>query len=97
MKPRARAIDREAFHRERCSRTSSAGSIATSRVGLDAIIPAWHERMAPGLAARATIDGAALVGEVAGLDRDGALLLRDDGGRVHRVRTGDVEVVRPTP
>ena len=65
--------------------------------GLHAIIPAWHARMAPGLAARATIDGAALVGEVAGLDQDGALLLRDDGGRVHRVRSGDVEVVRPTP
>jgi len=64
--------------------------------GLDAIIPAWHDRMAPGLAARATIDGAALVGEVAGLDRDGALLLRDPAGRLHRVRSGDVEVVRPS-
>lgn len=65
--------------------------------GLPSIVPAWHERMAPQLAARATVDGAALTGEVAGLDLDGALLLRDDTGRVHRVRSGDVEVIRPTP
>jgi hypothetical protein len=45
--------------------------------------------MAPNLAARATIDGAALVGEVAGLDADGALLLRDAEGCLHRVRSGD--------
>jgi BirA family biotin operon repressor/biotin-[acetyl-CoA-carboxylase] ligase len=63
-------------------------------VGLAAIIPAWHERMATGLAARATVDGAAMVGQVAGLDVDGALLLRDDAGKVHRVRSGDVEVLR---
>jgi len=63
--------------------------------GLEAIIPAWQDRMAVGLAARATIDGAPLVGSVAGLDRDGALLLRDAGGNLHRVRSGDVEVVRP--
>jgi BirA family transcriptional regulator, biotin operon repressor / biotin---[acetyl-CoA-carboxylase] ligase len=64
-------------------------------VGIDAIVPAWHDRMARGLTARATAtDGAALVGEVVGLDRDGALLLRDDDGRVHRVRAGDVQVTR---
>ena len=65
-------------------------------VGLDSIISAWQDRMAPGLAARATVDGAPLTGEVAGLDRDGALLLRDGDGRVHRVRSGDVEVIRAT-
>lgn len=65
-------------------------------VGLDAIIPAWTERMAAGLAARATVDGQARTGLVAGLDRDGALLLRDDDGIVHRIRSGDVEVLRPT-
>ena len=65
-------------------------------VGLDSIIAAWQDRMAPGLAARATVDGAPLTGEVAGLDRDGALLLRDREGRVHRVRSGDVEVIRAT-
>lgn len=64
-------------------------------VGLEAIIPAWEERMAVGLAARATIDGAPMTGQVAGLDGDGALLLRDGDGNVHRVRSGDVEVIRP--
>jgi len=63
-------------------------------VGLDAIIPAWTDRMALGLAARATIDGVSILGEVTGLDLDGALLLRDDEGNVHRVRSGDVEVLR---
>lgn len=63
--------------------------------GLEAIIPAWQDRMAVGLSARATIDGAPLVGAVAGLDPDGALLLRDDHGNLHRVRSGDVEVLRP--
>jgi BirA family biotin operon repressor/biotin-[acetyl-CoA-carboxylase] ligase len=62
--------------------------------GLEAIVPAWHDRMAPGLSARATVDGAPLIGHVQGLDQDGALLLRDDSGRVHRVRSGDVEVLR---
>jgi BirA family biotin operon repressor/biotin-[acetyl-CoA-carboxylase] ligase len=64
-------------------------------VGLEAIIPAWQDRMAVGLAARATVDGAPMIGHVAGLDLDGALLLRDDAGHVHRVRSGDVEVLRP--
>ncbi|HTR50174.1 MAG TPA: biotin--[acetyl-CoA-carboxylase] ligase [Kofleriaceae bacterium] len=63
-------------------------------VGVPEIVAAWEQRMATGLAARATVDGAPLTGQVAGLDRDGALLLRDDAGRVHRVRSGDVEVVR---
>jgi BirA family transcriptional regulator, biotin operon repressor / biotin---[acetyl-CoA-carboxylase] ligase len=63
-------------------------------VGLEAVIPAWQDRMATGLAARATIDGEAMTGHVAGLDLDGALLLRDPAGNVHRVRSGDVEVLR---
>ncbi len=62
--------------------------------GLEMIVPAWQERMAPGLSARATINGAPMVGELAGIDGDGALLLRDPGGIVHRVRSGDVEVIR---
>lgn len=62
-------------------------------VGLEAIIPAWQQRMAHGLVARAAND---LVGIVEGLDGDGALLLRDDDGTIHRVRSGDVEVIRPT-
>jgi BirA family transcriptional regulator, biotin operon repressor / biotin---[acetyl-CoA-carboxylase] ligase len=64
--------------------------------GLAVIAPAWHERMAAGVAARARCAGAELCGVVAGLDGDGALLLRDDLGRLHRVRSGDVEVIRPT-
>lgn len=64
-------------------------------VGLEPIIPAWQARMAIGLTARATIDGEPRVGAVTGLDADGALLLRDDAGKVHRVRSGDVEVLRP--
>lgn len=63
-------------------------------VGIEPIIPAWQERMAVGLHARAMIDGAQLTGCVAGLDADGALLLRDEAGKVHRVRSGDVEVLR---
>ena len=47
--------------------------------------------MATGLTARVMIDGAPLVGDVAGLDHDGALLVRDVTGCVHRVRSGDVE------
>jgi BirA family biotin operon repressor/biotin-[acetyl-CoA-carboxylase] ligase len=65
-------------------------------MGLEEIIPAWTQRMAIGLSARATIGGSALVGEVAGLDDDGALLLRDRDGALHRVRSGDVEVIRAT-
>jgi BirA family transcriptional regulator, biotin operon repressor / biotin---[acetyl-CoA-carboxylase] ligase len=64
-------------------------------VGIEAVIPAWQERMATGLEARATIDGAPLTGHMAGLDLDGSLLLRDEAGKVHRVRSGDVEVLRP--
>ncbi len=65
--------------------------------GMPAIAPAWHERMATGVWARARADGGDLCGEVTGLDRDGALLLRDTAGRLHRVTSGDVEVVRSVP
>lgn len=64
--------------------------------GLSDVIPAWQARMVPNLAARATIDGVATTGDVAGLADDGALLLRDASGTVHRVRSGDVEVIKPT-
>ncbi|MBA2540626.1 MAG: biotin--[acetyl-CoA-carboxylase] ligase [Deltaproteobacteria bacterium] len=64
-------------------------------IGLAAVIPAWHERMAHGLMARATVDGEHVIGEVMGLDPEGALILRDGTGRVRRVRSGDVEVVDP--
>lgn len=64
--------------------------------GVESIIPAWQSRMAHGLSARAVIDGTPLTGELAGIDCDGALLLRDDTGAMHRVRSGDVEMIRPT-
>ncbi|MBL0220496.1 MAG: biotin--[acetyl-CoA-carboxylase] ligase [Myxococcales bacterium] len=68
-------------------------------MGLEEIIPAWQDRMALGLRARATIDGTLLTGIVSGLDDDGALLLLGDDGALHRVRSGDVaivEVIGPT-
>ena len=83
---RTAVIDRLLAHVERWVDRYAA-------MGLTEIIPTWHARMAPGLAARAMIDGMPLVGEVAGLDGDGALLLRDGAGLVHRVRSGDVETV----
>jgi BirA family biotin operon repressor/biotin-[acetyl-CoA-carboxylase] ligase len=65
--------------------------------GIAAIAPAWHERMAPGVSARARVEGSDVIGEVSGLDHDGALLLRDERGRLHRVRSGDVEVIKHAP
>ncbi len=67
--------------------------------GLPAVSAAWQERMAKHLMARASSTArgeSMIVGEVAGLDGDGALLLRDDRGTLHRVRSGDVEVMRDT-
>ncbi|MDX2093507.1 MAG: biotin--[acetyl-CoA-carboxylase] ligase [Kofleriaceae bacterium] len=64
-------------------------------MGVETIIPAWTERMAHGLVARAMIDGAPQIGELAGLDSDGALLVRMSSGTTHRVRSGDVELVTP--
>ena len=65
--------------------------------GIAVIAPAWRDRMAPGITARARVDGVELCGELAGLDGDGALLLRDARGELHRVRSGDVEVIKPAP
>jgi BirA family transcriptional regulator, biotin operon repressor / biotin---[acetyl-CoA-carboxylase] ligase len=88
--------DREAFIAQLCAHVELwiDRYIAS---GLAVVAPAWHERMARGLAARATpaVEGAEpVVGEVVGLDGEGALLLQDSGGCVHRVRSGDVEVMR---
>jgi BirA family biotin operon repressor/biotin-[acetyl-CoA-carboxylase] ligase len=86
-------IDREAFVERMLAHVERWVDRYVS-VGIEPIIPAWQERMAVGLQARATVDGASLTGCVAGLDADGALLLRDEDGNVHRVRSGDVEVLR---
>lgn len=90
----ALGVDREAFIAELVARLELWVDRYVA-CGLDSIIPSWQQRMAPGLSARAMIDGAALCGELAGIDLDGALLLRDNTGTVHRVRSGDVEVIRP--
>ncbi|HEY0250344.1 MAG TPA: hypothetical protein VGC41_02415, partial [Kofleriaceae bacterium] len=63
--------------------------------GVESIVPAWQSRMAPGLTARAVIDNTAQTGTLSGIDRDGALLI-DVAGVIHRVRSGDVEVIRPS-
>ncbi len=88
------SIDREAFIERTLAHVERWVDRYVS-VGIEPIIPAWQERMALGLHARATVDGAPLTGCVAGLDADGALLLKDEDGNVHRVRSGDVEVLRP--
>lgn len=66
--------------------------------GLPAIVPAWTERMARGLVARAIVDRLAITGELVGIAPDGAVLVQeidgDAAGRIHRVRSGDVELVR---
>lgn len=89
-----RTVDRDAFVTELLAQLERwidryvAGGIA-------AIAPAWRARMARGLRLRAAGGVAGSIeGELAGLDLDGALLVRDDAGTVHRVRSGDVEVVR---
>jgi BirA family biotin operon repressor/biotin-[acetyl-CoA-carboxylase] ligase len=88
------SIDREAFIERMLAHVERWVDRYVS-VGIEPIIPAWQERMAVGLHARATVDGAPLTGSVTGLDADGALLLKDEDGNVHRVRSGDVEVLRP--
>ncbi len=52
--------------------------------GISAIVPAWRERMLNDLRLRA----GDLVGTLAGLDLDGALLVRTDDRKIHRIRSG---------
>ena len=63
--------------------------------GLPVVSPAWEARMASDLRLRVSTRDTAVLGAVAGLDGDGSLLLRDDAGQLHRVRSGDVEVAPP--
>jgi BirA family biotin operon repressor/biotin-[acetyl-CoA-carboxylase] ligase len=86
------AIDREAFIAELLGHLEHWIDRYVA-MGVGTIIPAWTERMAHGLVARAMIDGAAQIGELAGIDGDGALLVRTSSGATHRVRSGDVELV----
>lgn len=87
-------VDREAFIASLLARVEHWVDHYTA-VGLQQVIPAWTDRMAHGLYARAVVGGLPMLGMMVGLDADGALLLRDQDGMVHRVRTGDVEAITP--
>jgi BirA family biotin operon repressor/biotin-[acetyl-CoA-carboxylase] ligase len=73
--------------------------------GLTRVLPVWRALMSRSAHARAVATlGAsdrAIEGVIEGLDDDGALLLRDDRGQLHRVTAGDVETAglgqRPAP
>jgi BirA family biotin operon repressor/biotin-[acetyl-CoA-carboxylase] ligase len=88
----AAPIDREAFIAALLAHVEHWLDHYTA-VGLEDVIPAWIDRMAHGLRARAIVDGAPVAGMMIGLDGDGALLLRAPDGDVHRVRSGDVEAI----
>ncbi|MFN0249018.1 MAG: biotin--[acetyl-CoA-carboxylase] ligase [Kofleriaceae bacterium] len=87
-------IDREAFIESLLAHVEHWVDHYTA-VGLEDVIPAWTQRMAPGLDARATVHGVRVAGRMVGLDGDGSLLLRDTDGMIHRVRSGDVEAITP--
>ncbi|HEY3803482.1 MAG TPA: biotin--[acetyl-CoA-carboxylase] ligase [Kofleriaceae bacterium] len=81
-------VDRSAFIATLIARLEHWIDCYVAR-GISAIVPAWREHMMQGLALRA----GGVVGDLAGLDDDGALLLRDGAGRIHRIRSGDVAIV----
>ncbi|MGE3768488.1 MAG: hypothetical protein AB7L94_39930, partial [Kofleriaceae bacterium] len=85
-------IDREAFIETLLAHVEHWVDHYTA-VGLEDVIPAWIDRMAHGLSARAIVDGAPVTGMMIGIDGDGSLLLRDADGMIHRVRSGDVEAI----
>jgi BirA family biotin operon repressor/biotin-[acetyl-CoA-carboxylase] ligase len=58
--------------------------------GVPAIATAWEQRMAAELMLRVERDG--VVGTAIGLDRDGALKLKDENGVIHRIHAGDVAI-----
>lgn len=58
--------------------------------GVPAIASAWEARMARDLMVR--VERGGIVGTAMGLDRDGALKLRDDHGVIHRIHAGDVAI-----
>ena len=86
------AVDRAAF---------TALLLATLEPWLDrfaaggpaAIVEPWQDRMASGLRLTWDRQGGPIAGRALGLDGQGALLLLDDAGHVHRVVAGDVAVV----
>ncbi len=72
--------------------------------GPSKVLPVWQDLMDRCTRARARLGaseaatsagiGGTIEGTIEGLDEDGALLLRDDAGELHRVTAGDVETVR---
>jgi BirA family transcriptional regulator, biotin operon repressor / biotin---[acetyl-CoA-carboxylase] ligase len=62
--------------------------------GVADIVDAWRRRMMPGLAMRVMVANQVVLGIGEGIDADGALLLRDAEGTLHRVAAGEVELVR---
>ena len=63
--------------------------------GFGAVRARWRE-LTSTLGRRVRVESAIpLVGEALDLADDGALLLRDDAGREHRINAGDVEHLRP--
>lgn len=58
--------------------------------GVGAIATEWEARMAGDLLLRIERDG--VTGTAIGLDRDGALKLRDANGVIHRIHAGDVAI-----
>ncbi|HUQ07551.1 MAG TPA: biotin--[acetyl-CoA-carboxylase] ligase [Kofleriaceae bacterium] len=60
--------------------------------GVPAIAAAWEQRMATHLVLRVERAGSPITGTAVGLDRDGALELRDGTGVIHRIHAGDVAI-----
>lgn len=58
--------------------------------GVPAIASAWEARMAMALTLR--VERGDITGTAIGLDRDGALKLRDGNGVIHRIHAGDVAI-----
>ena len=58
--------------------------------GVPAIAAAWEQRLAAHL--RLRVERGGILGTAVGLDRDGALKLRDDHGVIHRIHAGDVAI-----
>jgi BirA family biotin operon repressor/biotin-[acetyl-CoA-carboxylase] ligase len=81
------AVDRAAFT-ERLLATLEPWIDRFLAGGVPAIAAAWEARMGTTL----TLRTSAAVGTALGLDRDGALRLRDAAGVIHRIHAGDVDV-----
>jgi BirA family transcriptional regulator, biotin operon repressor / biotin---[acetyl-CoA-carboxylase] ligase len=60
------------------------------RDGAPAAVSAWEQHAALGARMRATADNQTIVGIAVGVASDGALLLRDDAGTIHRIVAGEV-------